>query len=112
MTKLVTLFTLAAIAAAPLPALGDEVKAGDRVAATAAFFMCGAREDLATMDALERQGDRQTALKIGMQRCESGRASSTYVVEQGDADALCIRSGSTPYCLWARRSALQVTPSQ
>lgn len=112
MKKCVTALALVAVAAAPPLAFGDEFRAGDRVEATASFFMCGARDDLATLQVLDRQGDRQTALKIGMERCESGRPGYKYVVMQADADAICIQRDNARYCLWARRSALQITPSQ
>ena len=111
MKACVTAFVLVGIAAAT-PAFGDELRAGDRVEASAPFFMCGAREDLATLQVLDRQGDRQTALKIGMERCESGRAGYKYLVMQGDGNAVCLQAAGTTYCLWARRASLQVTPSQ
>jgi hypothetical protein len=112
MARCVTALILAVMAAAPTLALGDEVRSGDHVEATAAFFMCGAREDLATIDALDRGGDRQAAIKVGMQRCESGRRAYKYVVAEVNGNDLCIRSESAPYCMWAHRSALQLTPSQ
>jgi hypothetical protein len=112
MKKFVTAFTLFSVASAPVLAFADEFRSGDRVEATAAFFMCGARDDLATLQALDRQGDRQTAIKIGMERCESGRPGYKYIVMQADGDAVCIRRESAPYCLWARSSSLQPTPSQ
>jgi hypothetical protein len=74
--------------------------------------MCGAQEDLATMQALNRQGDRQTAVKVGMERCESGRAGYKYTVERIEGDVVCIRHEGAPYCLWAQRSSLQLIPSQ
>lgn len=97
--------------AAPTLAFGDEFRAGDRAEATAPFFMCGARDDLATLRAPDRQGDRQTAVKTGMERCESGRPDYKYVVIEAEGDAVCIRLEGAPYCLWAWRSSLQVTPS-
>ena len=112
MQKCMTVLAVAAIAAVPALAFGDQLRSGDRVEAAAAFFMCGAREDLATMVALGRQGDRQTAIKVGMARCESGRPGDKYFVVQDDGDAVCIRGGNVPYCLWAQRSSLQLTPSQ
>jgi hypothetical protein len=112
MQKRVTAFALVAFAAAPALALADGFRPGDRVEATAAFFMCGARDDLATLQALDRQGDRETALKIGMARCESGRPGYKYIVVQAEDGAVCIRRESAPYCLWARSASLQVTPSQ
>jgi hypothetical protein len=112
MKKCVTALTLFSLASAPALAFADEFRSGDRVEATTAFFMCGARDDLATMQALDRQGDRQTAIKIGMERCESGRAGYQYIVMQAEGDVVCLRRESAPYCLWAWRSSLQVTPSQ
>jgi hypothetical protein len=112
MQKCVTALALVAIASAPALALGDEFRSGDRVEAPAGFFMCGARDDLATLQVLDRQGDRQTALKIGMERCEAGRPGYKYIVMQAEGDAVCIRRESAPYCLWARSSSIQVTPSQ
>jgi hypothetical protein len=112
MKKCVTAFTLLSIASVPALAFADEFKSGDRVEATAAFFMCGARDDLETMQVLDRQGDRQTALKIGMERCEAGRPGYKYIVMEAEGDAVCIRRESIPYCLWARGSSLQPTPSQ
>ena len=112
MKKFVTAFTLVSIAGQPAAAFADEFRPGDRVEATAAFFMCAARDDLAAMKALDRQGDRQTAIKLGMERCESGRPSYKYIVMEAEGDAVCIRREGTPYCLWARRSSLQATPSQ
>jgi hypothetical protein len=112
MQKYVTALMLATVAAAPAPALADDFRPGDRVEAAAAFFMCGAREDLATLQILDRQGDRQTALKIGMERCESGHPGYKYIVIQAEEGAVCIRRERAPYCLWARSSSLQVTPSQ
>ncbi len=112
MQKCVTTLALVAIAAVPALAFGDEFRSGDRVEGTAAFFMCGAREDLGTIAALDRQGDRQTALKVGMQRCEAGRPGYKYVVMEADGEDICIRPESTRYCLWAWRSSLQPTPSQ
>ncbi len=112
MNKCVTALTVVMLAWVPALAVADEFRSGDRVEATAGFFLCGAREDLTTMQALDRRGDRQTALKIGMERCESGQAGYKYVVIEADADAACIRRESAPYCLWAWRSSLQMTPSQ
>jgi hypothetical protein len=68
-------------------------------AASGAYFeiKCGARDDLATMQALDRQDDRQTAIKIGMERCESGRPGYKYIVMQTDGEAVCVRRESTPY---------------
>ena len=112
MKQCVTALALVAIVAAPALAFGDELKVGDRVEAAAPFFMCGARDDLATLQALARQGDRPTAVKIGMERCESGRAGYKYLVVEAVGDVVCIRREGEPYCLWAWRSSLQVTPSQ
>ena len=111
MKQSVTALALVAIVAAPTLAFGAELRVGDRVEATAPFFMCGARDDLATLQVLDRQGDRQTAIKIGMERCQSGRPGYKYVVMETGADAVCIRPDNVPYCLWAWRSSLQVTPS-
>ena len=112
MARYLTALILAAMAVAPTFAFGDEVRSGDRVEAAAPFFMCGAREDLATIDALDRGGDRQAAIKVGMQRCESGRRAYKYVVTEINGNDLCIRSDGASYCLWAHRSVLQVMPSQ
>jgi hypothetical protein len=112
MKKYVTAFTLFSLASSQAPAFADAFKSGDRVEASAAFFMCGARDDLQTMQVLDRQGDRQTALKIGMERCEAGRPGHRYIVMQAEGDDICIRGESNPYCLWAWRASLHTTPSQ
>jgi hypothetical protein len=112
MKKLVTAFSLLSIAAQPTLVFAGEFRSGDRVEATAAFFMCAARDDLAAMKALDQQGDAPTALKLGMERCESGQPGYKYIVMQADGDAVCIRREGAPYCLWARHSSLQATPSQ
>jgi hypothetical protein len=111
MKKFVMAFTLVAIAGHPALAFADEFKAGDRVQGTAAFFMCGAREDLATLRALERQGDAESARKLGTDRCEQGRPGYQYLVMETADDAVCIRA-TNPYCLWAQRSAVRVVGPQ
>jgi hypothetical protein len=112
MKTFATALTLAAMALQPLQAFADEFRSGDRVEGTAAFFMCGARDDLETMRALYRGGDGEAALKVGMERCEPGRPGSQYVVIETKGDAVCIRREGNPYCLWAWRSSLHATPSQ
>jgi hypothetical protein len=112
MRKFVTAFTLVSIAAQQALAFANELRSGDRVEAAAAFFMCGARDDLETLKALDRQGDGKTAIKLGMERCESGRPGYKYIIMDAEGDAVCIRREGIPYCLWARRSSLQATPSQ
>jgi hypothetical protein len=112
MKTFATAFTFVLVASATALAVASELRSGDRVEGAGPFFMCGAREDLATMQALERAGDRQTALKVGMERCEQGRRGYKYVVMQSDADAVCIRRDGVPYCLWAQRASLQPTPSE
>jgi hypothetical protein len=111
-TAFTFVLVLVTAVSAPTLAVASELRSGDRVEGAAAFFMCGAREDLATMQALERAGDRQTALKVGMERCEQGRRGYKYVVMQSDGDAVCIRRDGAPYCLWAQRASLQPTPSE
>ena len=105
-------FILAAITTQPMLAFADELRSGDRVEGTAAFFMCGARDDLDTIKALERQGDKETARTMGTDRFESGRPGFQYIVTRAEGDAACIRREGAPYCLWAQRASLQVTPSQ
>ncbi len=112
MKKLVMAFTLATIAGQPAVVLADELKSGDRVQGTAPFFMCGARDDLATIKALDRQGDADSARKLGAARCEQGRPGSQYVVVETAEDAVCIRRGTDPYCLWAQRAAVRVVGAQ
>lgn len=112
MKTYLTAFTLAAIAAQPILAFAEEFRSGERVEGTASFFMCGARDDLDTIKALERQGDKETARAMGTARCESGRPGFQYVVTRSEGDAVCIRREGAPYCLWAQRASLQVTPSQ
>ncbi len=112
MKKRVPAFALFSLACAPALAFADGFRSGDRVEASTAFFLCGARDDLATLQVLDRQGDRQTALKIGMERCEAGHPGHKYIVMQVEGDALCIQTENAPQCLWARRSSLQLTPSQ
>src|ERR1051325_8180492 len=104
MKKAVTVLILFSLACGPAPGFTDELKSGDRVEATIAFFMCGARDDLAALHALDRQGDRQAALKLGMERCESGRPGYKYIVTEAEGDAVCIRRDSAATCLWAWRS--------
>ncbi len=112
MKNFVTAFTLFSIAAQPALAFADKFRSGDRVEAPAVFFMCGARDDLETIKVLDRNGDRQTALELGMERCESGQRGYKYIVMEDEGDAVCIRREGAPYCLWAQRSSLQETPSQ
>ena len=112
MKTFLTAFTLTAIATQPMLGFADELRSGDRVEGTAAFFMCGARDDLDTIKALERQGDKETARTMGTDRCESGRPGFQYIVTRTEGDAACIRREGAPYCLWAQRASLQVTPSQ
>jgi hypothetical protein len=105
-------FILAAIVAQPALAFAEEFRSGDRVEGTAVFFMCGARDDLEAMKALDRHGDRETALKLGMDRCEPGRPGYHYIVIETKGDAVCLRRDANPYCLWALASSLNATPSQ
>lgn len=103
-------FTLAALIGQPV--LADEFRAGDQVEGTAAFFICGAQEDLATLKVLDRQGDAESARKLGAARCEQGRPGTRYLVMQTAEDALCIRRGTDPYCLWAERASLRLVAPQ
>src|SRR5690348_16019636 len=112
MRTFVTAFTLAAVAAIPRLAFADEIRSGDRVEGAAAFFMCGARDDLQTVQVLERQGDKNTARIMASERCEWARPGVQYVVTRTDSEAVCIRREGAPFCLWAERASLQVTPSQ
>jgi hypothetical protein len=112
MIKLVTTLTVAMIVGQPVLAFANELKPGDRVEGAQPFFMCGAREDLASIRALERAGDKATALKVGMQRCEPARPGNRFIVVRAEGDALCVRPDGDAFCLWAWRSSLQVTPSQ
>ena len=112
MNKLVTAFALCVIVARPALAVADTFTSGDRVQATAAFFMCGARDDLATINALDRQGDKQTALKLGTERCQSAKPGETYIVLEIVGDAICIRHQGAPFCLWAPSSALRAMPTR
>jgi hypothetical protein len=99
-------FTLAAILGRPTLVFADEFKPGDRVEANAAFFMCASRDDLAAMKTLARQGDRDTAVKVGTERCEQGQPGNQYVVVEVADDLICVRRGTDPYCLWVQRSSL------
>ncbi|HUI95802.1 MAG TPA: hypothetical protein VLX44_08630 [Xanthobacteraceae bacterium] len=99
-------FALAAIVGQPTLVFADDLKPGDRVEAAAAFFMCGARDDLETMKTLARQGDRDTAVKLGTERCEQGQPGNQYVVVEVADDAVCVRRGTDPYCLWVQRQSL------
>ena len=112
MKTFVIAFTLAVIGGQPTLGFADELKSGDRVQGTAAFFMCGARDDLATMKALARQGDRETAVKLGTDRCEQGQPGYQYIVVEVAEDAVCIRRGTDAYCLWAQRSSLRAVRPQ
>jgi hypothetical protein len=112
MMKLVTALTVAAIVGQPVLVSANDFRPGDRVEGAHPFFMCGAREDLSSIRALERIGDKKTALKVGMERCEPARPGNRYIVVQAEGDALCIRPDGDVFCLWAWRSSLQVTPSQ
>jgi hypothetical protein len=104
--------TLAAIVGQPTVVFADEFKVGDHVEAAAAFFMCGARDDLVTMKTLARQGDRDTAVKLGTERCEQGQPGNQYVVVEVADDLVCVRRGSDPYCLWVQRSSLHAAKPQ
>jgi len=104
--------TLAAIVGQPTVVFADEFKVGDRVEAAAAFFMCGARDDLVTMKTLARQGDRDTAVKLGTERCEQGQAGNQYVIVEIADDLICVRRGTDPYCLWVQRSSVHAAKPQ
>ena len=106
MKKRVMAFTLAALAGQPTLVVAQELKTGDRVAGTAAFFLCSVRDDIQAMRALARQGDRESAIKLGTARCQQGRPGEPYFVVETAEDAVCIRRPIDAVCLWAQRASL------
>jgi len=112
MKMFVRAFTVAAIIGQPALVFADEFKPGDRVEAAAAFFMCASRDDLTAMKTLARQGDRDTAVKLGTERCEQGQPGNQYVVVDVADDAICVRRGTEPYCLWVQRASLHAAKPQ
>lgn len=104
--------TLAMILGGSVLVYANEFSPGDRVEGAHHFFMCGAREDLYSIRALERTGDKQTALKVGTERCETAVPRNSYVVSRVEGEAVCIGRDADVLCLWALRSSLQPTPSQ
>jgi hypothetical protein len=112
MKTLVMALTLAATACPPALVCAEEFKSGDRVQGAAAFFLCGAREDLQTMKVLARQGDRESAIKLGTDRCETARPGDRYIVVETADDAVCIRRESDRYCLWAQPLSLHAAGPQ
>jgi hypothetical protein len=110
LTSILTIVALVAIAAQPGLAFADDLTSGARVKAPAAFFMCGARDDLEAMKVLHRQRDGEAAVKLATDRCERGAPGYHLVVIESEGDKVCIRRDGRLHCMWALRSAVQAVP--